>query len=134
MVKIIKLQNSTEIIGEVVGDSEKDIVVDNPFTINYMFTPKSQRPIIGLLRYLPFADQRIISFQKEHVLHVVDARSSMAGYYIAVVKSHIAEIDDGMDRELIDITEMENADTDLHDATDMMSAILEKLNPNNSVH
>ena len=134
MVKIIKLQNNSEIIGEVISEAGDSVVVDNPFTINYIFTPKSQRPVIGLLRYLPFADQRIISFQKNHILHAVDARPSMSGYYIAVVKSHVSEIDDSMDRELTEITEIENADSDLHNATDVLSAMLEKLNSNNNLH
>lgn len=134
MVKIIKLQNNSEIIGEIISEAGDTIVVDNPFTINYIFTPKSQRPVIGLLRYLPFAEQRIITFQKNHILHVVDARPAMSGYYVAVVKSHVSEIDDGMDRELTEITEIENADSELHNATDVLSAMLEKLNPNNNVH
>lgn len=134
MIKIIKLHNSSEIIGEVISDLGDKVVIDNPFIINYLFTPKSQRPVISLLRYLPFADDRIITFQKQQIHHVVDARPSMGGYYIAVVKSHVVEIDDGMDRELVEITEMENSDTELHNASDMLSAMLEKLNPNNSVH
>jgi hypothetical protein len=134
MVKIIKLQNNSEIIGTVVGDRLDSITVDNPFTINYIFSPKNQRPVIGLLRYLPFAEQREISFQKDSILHIVDARSSMSEYYCAVLKSHNTDIDESVDRELNQITEMENAESELHDATDVLSAMLEKLNPNNNLH
>lgn len=134
MVKIIKLQNNSEIIGTMVGDYSDMIVINNPFTINYIFSPKSQRPIIGLLRYLPFAEQREISFQKECILNVVDARASMSDYYCAVLKTHETDIDESVDRELNQITELENADSDLHDATDVLSAMLEKLNPNNNLH
>lgn len=134
MVKIVKLQNSTEIIGTVVGDYSDMVVINNPFTINYLFTPKSQRPMIGLLRYLPFAEQREITFQRNSILNIVDARSSMADYYTAVLKSYATDIDDSIDKELNEITEMENMDNELVDSTDMLSAILEKLNPNNSVH
>jgi hypothetical protein len=134
MVKIVKLQNSTEIIGTVVGDYSDMVVINNPFTINYLFTPKSQRPMIGLLRYLPFAEQREITFQKDSILNIVDARSSMSEYYTAVLKSYVTDIDDSIDRELNEITEMENMDNELVDTTDMLSAMLEKLNPNNSVH
>lgn len=134
MVKIIKLQNNSEIIGTLVGDYSDMMVINNPFTINYMFSPKNQRPIIGLLRYLPFAEQREISFQKNYILNIVDARFSMADYYLAVLKSHETDIDESIDRELVEITDMENADNELHDATDIMSAMLEKMNPNNNVH
>lgn len=134
MVKIIKLQNNSEIIGTVVGDYSDMMVINNPFTINYIFSPKSQRPVIGLLRYLPFAEQREIPFPRESILNVVDARTSMSDYYIAVLKSHETDIDPSIDRELTEITEMENADSELHNATDVLSAMLEKLNPNNNLH
>lgn len=134
MVKIIKLQNNSEIIGTVVGDYSDMMVINNPFTINYMFSPKSQRPVIGLLRYLPFAEQREISFSRDSILNVVDARLSMSDYYMAVLKTHEADIDVSIDRELTEITEMENADNELHNATDVLSAMLEKMNPNNNVH
>jgi len=134
MVKIIKLQNNSEIIGTMVEDHPAVVVIDNPFTINYMFSPKSERPVIGLLRYLPFAEQREISFQRDSILNMVDARASMSDYYSVVLKTYKADIDDNIDRELNEITELENAESELHDATDMMTAILEKLNPNNSVH
>ena len=112
MVKIIKLQNNSEIIGTVVGDYSDMMVINNPFTINYMFSPKSQRPVIGLLRYLPFAEQREISFPINSILNVVDARLSMSDYYMAVLKTHEADIDVSIDRELTEITEMENADNE----------------------
>lgn len=134
MVKIIKLQNNSEIIGTLVGDHSDEVVIDNPFTINYIFSPRSQRPVIGLLRYLPFAEQREISFNKDFILNVVDARASMSDYYCAVLKTHNMDIDESVDRELNQITEMENAESELHDATDVLSAMLEKLNPNNNLH
>jgi len=134
MVKIIKLQNNSEIIGTMIEDQTDKVVIDNPFTINYMFSPKSERPVIGLLRYLPFAEQREISFHRDSILNVVDARASMSDYYCVVLKTYEADIDDNIDRELNEITEMENAESELHDTTDMLSAMLEKLNPNNSVH
>ena len=134
MVKIIKLQNNSEIIGTMIEDQTDKVVIDNPFTINYMFSPKSERPVIGLLRYLPFAEQREISFHRDSILNMVDARASMSDYYSVVLKTYKADIDDNIDRELNEITEMENAENELHDTTDMMVAILEKLNPNNSVH
>lgn len=134
MVKIIKLQNNSEIIGTIVGDYSDMIVINNPFTINYMFSPKSQRPVIGLLRYLPFAEQREISFQKSSILQVVDARTSMSEYYSAVLHAHQTDIDQSIDTELHDITEIERVDPNSTDGTDMLAAMLEKMNSNSSVH
>ena len=58
----------------------------------------------------------------------------MSDYYMAVLKTHEADIDVSIDRELTEITEMENADNELHNATDVLSAMLEKMNPNNNLH
>ena len=56
MTKIIKLVNDHEIIGDLIHETEDDVILDNPFSIHYMTSNRSDRPIIGLLRYMPFAE------------------------------------------------------------------------------
>ena len=108
MVKIIKLQNNCEIIGSMVEDNNDNVVIDNPFTINYMFTATSDRPIIGLLRYMPFAEERQMTFQKSGIINIANARASMSSYYDVILDSHLSDIDDYVDTELQGV-----ADSDL---------------------
>jgi len=132
MIKIIKLHNNSEIIGHVLQENNNYVVVDNPFTINYVFSPKSDRPVIGLMRYMAFAEQRQVSFDKHDIIAMLDSRKSMANYYTAVLQSYISEIDESIDAELESIAELENNQEET--GTDMLSAMLERLNPNNSMH
>jgi hypothetical protein len=131
MVKIIKLQNNCEIIGSMVEDNNDSVVIDNPFSINYMFTAASDRPIIGLLRYMPFAEERQMSFQKSGIINIANARTSMSNYYDVILDSHLSDIDDHVDNELQGIV-----DSDFEDEnnSDTLQAILEKMNTNDRMH
>lgn len=132
MVKIIKLQNNTEIIGTFAHETNNEVIVDNPFTINYMFSATNDRPIIGLLRYMPFADKRQVIFNKDHILHVMDARASMANYYTVTLQSYLDDVDGSIDNELDTIADLETQESE--STADLMTAILERMNPNNNMH
>lgn len=134
MVKIVKLHNNVEIIGNIDMIEGDKVVVDNPFTINYMVSPRSERPIVGLLRYMPFAEHREIEFRMSDVLHVVDARKSMSNYYTAVLTTHMNEIDDTVDRELEQVAELEASEQNTDEHSDLLSAMLERINSNNNLH
>ena len=109
MIKIIKLVNDHEIIGEVVTESSDHIVVNQPFSIHYMMSQKTDRPIIGLLRYMPFAKSRELSFKSRDIINSVEARDSMVGYYSYVVTNHVKYVDDSIDQELEQVAAEERA-------------------------
>lgn len=132
MVTIVKLQNNVEVIGSVIETTENHIMMEDPFTINYVFSPRSDRPVIGLLRYLPFAEERVIRFPKSFILNVALARKSMTNYYSAVLATHEKEIDDTIDSELDRITDIESATQDT--TTDLMAAMIERMKTNNTMH
>ena len=134
MVKIVKLHNNVEIIGNINMTSGEKIVVDDPFSINYMLSPRSDRPIVGLLRYMPFADKHKVEIKMSDVLHVADARSSMCSYYTAVLANHVNDIDQTIDRELDHIAELELNSQKVEEPADILSVMLERINPNNNIH
>ena len=133
MVKIIKLQNNCEIIGSMVEDNNDNVVIDNPFTINYMFTATSDRPIIGLLRYMPFAEERQMTFQKSGIINIANARASMSSYYDVILDSHLSDIDDYVDTELQGVADSDLGEED-NNNSDTLQAILEKMNTNDRMH
>lgn len=130
MVKIVKLNNNVEIIGNINMTNGEKIVMDDPFSINYMLSPRSDRPIVGLLRYMPFADKHKIEIKMSDVLHVADARSSMCNYYTAVLANHVNDIDQTIDRELDHIAELELNTQKAEEPADVFTAMVEKLNNN----
>lgn len=135
MVKIVKLQNNVEIIGNInTVDSEK-VIIDNPFTINYMLSPRSDRPVVGLLRYLPFAEHRDVEFKMSDVLHVVDARQPMSRYYNAVLANHLNDIDETIDHELNQIADIESDAQSVETVPDdALTAMFERMNSNKNIH
>lgn len=129
MTKIIKLVNDHEIIGDLIHESEDDVVLDNPFSIHYMTSTRSDRPIIGLLRYMPFADRRDISFKRRDIINYMDARKSMAGYYKTVVENHVKYVDENIDNELESVAEEETAAQNQQELSpaEMMASLLSKI-------
>jgi hypothetical protein len=135
MIKIIKLVNDHEIIGEVIDEASDHIVIGQPFSIHYMMSPKTDRPIIGLLRYMPFAKQRELSFKSRDIINSVEARDSMAGYYQTVVKNHVKYVDDNIDQELEQVAAEESADEEQADmsTSELMTTLLNNFN-NDKMH
>lgn len=135
MIKIIKLVNDHEIIGEVVAESSDHIVVNQPFSIHYMMSQRTDRPIIGLLRYMPFAKSRELSFKSRDIINSVEARDSMAGYYSHVVNNHIKYVDDNIDQELEQVAAEEQATEEQAEMTpaELMASLLSKFN-NDKMH
>jgi len=129
MTKIIKLVNDHEIIGDLIHESENDVILDNPFSIHYMTSSRSDRPIIGLLRYMPFADRRDICFKKRDIINYLDARKSMAGYYKTVVENHVKYVDENIDNELESVADEEAAALNQQEPSpsEMMASLLNKI-------
>lgn len=132
MINIVKLKNNTEVIGSTVSIDEERVVLENPFTINYMISPDSDRPIVGLLRFMQFAEDFRTTFRREDIMTVAIARNSMADYYKDVLKTYEKEIDDSVDKELRRVVaERGLEETEADNSVDVLSAMLDKIKNNN---
>jgi len=132
MVTIVKLKNNVEVIGTVKETTDNHIMIEDPFSINYMFSPRSERPIVGLLRYMPFAEERILAFPKAFILNAVLARRSMANYYSVILATHQKEIDETIDMELDRITYTE--ENPQENTAEVLAAMMDRLKTNNNMH
>ena len=132
MIKIIKLVNDHEIIGEVITEGSDHLILGQPFSIHYMMSARSDKPIIGLLRYMPFAKDREISFKHRDIINSVEARDSMISYYTQIVQDYVNYIDDGIDRELEQVA-AESADKPEMTPSEVMADLLSRIN-NDKMH
>lgn len=132
MIKIIKLVNDHEIIGEVISEGSDHLILGQPFSIHYMMSARSDKPIIGLLRYMPFAKDREISFKHRDIINSVEARDSMISYYTQIVQDYVNYIDDGIDRELEQVA-AESADKPEMTPSEVMADLLSRIN-NDKMH
>lgn len=132
MIKIIKLVNDHEIIGEVISEGSDHLVLGQPFSIHYMMSPRSEKPIIGLLRYMPFAKDRELSFKHRDIINSVEARSSMISYYTQILKDYVKYIDDRIDKELEQVAAEEAEETEMT-PSELMADLLSRIN-NDKMH
>ena len=131
MIKLIKLVNDHEVIGELVEEGKQQVVLRDPFSIHYMVSSSSDKPIIGLLRYMPFADSREISFNFRDIINYLDARESMVVYYKSVLDNHNKYIDSNIDKELFSVAEEEAQIQKEEDArSELMTALLQRISTN----
>ena len=99
MIKILKLCNGEEIVGELVSSSTS-INLKNPMTIVYRYHPMSTFPSVKLVKYMLFSKDEIFKFSNVDVVNVTDARESFSEYYNYVLETLGEEANKNIDQEL----------------------------------
>lgn len=126
MIKLIKLTNGTEIIGQVIQDNDKAISVSNPLQINYYTSKQNQTmPMVALQRYLPFSCQENIEFKKEHVMNITIPVEGLDKYYSQMLHNIKLNIDPNIVSDLLDATD--HMAEGAQEEKDMYIAILERM-------
>jgi hypothetical protein len=130
MLALIKLQNGTEVIGNVIENMEQYLAIEDPMQINYRLVPSSPMPTVSVSRYMPFSGEQIITFAKKDMLHMVEPRKTMADYYKHALTNYRMSIDKNVDEELKEATRepIDLEDASEEDVNDAYKALLERIN------
>jgi len=121
MVSIVKLLNGTEVIGNIVSESDKELVVNHALQVNYRIRQDTGFPMVSLHKYIPFAGEDNITFSKQQVLNKVKPLPGMIKYYSQVLES-IQEVSQDINRDLI-----EAANEQVTDENSIKQAMQEKV-------
>lgn len=132
MVKLIKLVNGTEVMGKLVSQDHKTIVLDNPIQINYKSMQESI-PMVSVTRYLPFADTRKTPFLMKNVLNVTGVIKGMEKFYYYSLNNFQTNVDKMVDREL-NIVTYDASKSDDETKKDVYASVLERLSTNSSIN
>lgn len=83
MIKHLRLINGDEIIGNVpdIIDPTGDVQITNPLMVQERQTERGTVAIV-LLRYIPFANNKTITLQKNHIIATTTLHPSIEKYYI----------------------------------------------------
>lgn len=100
MLKLVKLSNNIEIVGDVIDNSEYTLTISDPLQINYRQRNDMGPPAVSLHRYNPFANERDFIFISNHIMNISDPSPGLAKYYEAALKTIISSIDDTIEEEL----------------------------------
>lgn len=130
MLALIKLQNGQELIGHVKEDEASKIVLEDPLQINYRLVAAQPMPTVSVSRYMPFATNKLFSFEKKDLLHQTVPKKAMAAYYTHALNNYRMVIDKNVEEELEYATkppegyEEEEGD----EITEAYKALLERMN------
>jgi len=107
-VNHIRLINGDEIIGFILGETDTHITVDHPLVV--VTVTDDNGTYTALKRYVPFAKEKLIHFQKGHVIATTDLHPEIEKYYFLSLKlnsmdtkliSHIQKANQTMEQTLI---------------------------------
>lgn len=130
MLVLIKLQNGTEVIGNVTEELKTKITIEDPLQINYRLVATQPMPTVSVSRYMPFSSDQTFTFDKKDLLHIAEPKYSMTKYYQHALNNYKEVIDETVDQELLYAT---GIDTDVQEGTgdiaDAYRALLERMNP-----
>ena len=126
MISVIRLNDGTEMVGEIADVLESSIMVYNPLQINYKISIMQPAPSMGLSRFMPFSESTKFEFKKSDVVAVQFARKSLATYYKHALDTYITDLDERIDEELIK--------SSMPDTTsDVYEQLLEKFEPSGNI-
>ena len=126
MLAFLKLQNGTEVIGNIRDDEETKMVLEDPMQINYRLVSTQPMPTVSISRYMPFALEKRFVFEKKDLLHIAKPKQAMVEYYNHALKNYREMIDKNVEEELINATK--NRFDFGNEEEDTYQALLEKLN------
>lgn len=122
---ILKTNDGTEVIGEVVGQSPGSITVRDPLVINYRFMPQQHQPMVSMSRYMPFAIDPVFNFRKEDIRHQAPAKPGLVHYWRYAVSNYVEYIDDSLERQMFEAVPMETETK--HSLKEAYNSLLENM-------
>jgi len=123
MIRIIKLVNGTEVVGDIVFENNHVLEVENPVQINYK-NIEAPIPSVSLTRYIQFSKTKKCTFEKHNVMHVIVPLEGLESYYNTALFHFEQEIDQTINRELIKVSMNEE------DQDEQYLALLERISTN----
>jgi hypothetical protein len=98
MTVILKLNNGTEVVGDVEVTTDDSVVLGKPLQINYKYVFGST-PSVSFVRYIMFAESDSIMFKDSMIVNRVTARKAFADYYHDVVNDYYDRLEKVIDAE-----------------------------------
>ena len=109
MIKIIKLITGIEVVGDMVGQNNTLVKIEDPIQINYK-NVESPMPCVSLTRYLQFSKEKACVFEKSNIINIVDPLDNFVSYYNVALKHFESEIDSIVDQELLKVCSDDSED------------------------
>lgn len=136
MITIIKLQNGTEVVGDICEQTNTHLTMKDPLQINYRIVTTQPMPVVSISRYMPFVKEEKFIFDKEQIMHIAEPKEAMCNYYSNALRNYKAVVDKVVDQELNAAASMYESNTrkramdfidEEDDISDIQTALLERM-------
>lgn len=101
MIKIFKLSNGTEIIGDVESKLSDCVNIKRPYQINYRFF-YGPLPSVSLSKYIMFTKDTEIKFNMSDIINEVNPREPFINFYLMTADAFDNQLIETIDKELED--------------------------------
>lgn len=129
MLALLKLYNGQEVIGSITEDLKTKVSIEDPLQINYRLVSTQPMPTVSISRYMPFAANKVFTFDKKDLLHLVEPKPAMVEYYNHALNNYRRVIDKNVEEELVEATKPPDDYSDGENGmSDAYQALLERLN------
>lgn len=117
MVSLIKLSSGAEIVGIISQSNNTHIDVTNPLQLNYFMKSPNHTPSVSIQRFIPFATDQDITFNRNHVLAIAIPKKGMLNYYDNALRVIQENVDKMIESELNDAAQPVEMSDDEMEAT-----------------
>lgn len=100
MVKILKLPDGREVIGEILSEDDYSIRMRDPLQISYFWNPPNIIPASVMSKYILFSEDSDIEFAVLPGMQVVQPKSSAIEFYHLTLLGYRASIESEIDQML----------------------------------
>lgn len=127
MIKLIKLIDSTEIIGSIDINTDNTVTMTDPLQVNYYTRTPASVPVIALHRYMPLSEQTQFIFNSKHILSTAEPKQGLVEYYKAMLKEVIEQFDNNLNSELLEKAGVMISSSHDSEDRDLAEAVLERM-------
>jgi len=83
--KVYRLLNGDEVMGSVIHENDNCAIIDEPFILDYRYSPKTGRTNVTMTRYMPFSANSSIEIKRDHITSDNVASKDAVDYYLDVL-------------------------------------------------
>ena len=120
----LRLINSDEIIGELSGTTNTEILIQKPMLVSEVTDEKTKMSTIVLSKYVLFEDNQVIPFKKLHIVTQTGILDEIKSYYYNSLKYNAKFVEPVVKKELAKVNEV--MQTIMDQEHDFESSIVKK--------
>lgn len=129
---VLRLANHTDVIGQLMNETENQFTLDGTMMLVSRFEPGQPAPVVYMSRYNPYSHTWRVTFDRKHVIHDFrDITEHVEEYYFKLLREAMRP---SRQRLYEEMEELAQEDEETDEETEAMMAFFEKAISNTEIH